>query len=129
MKIFSEKITVPATAIDENGHVNNITYLQWCIDVAEKHWFTKAPEKFQKTHFWVVLEHTISYKNPSFEGEELLVETWVTSAEGVKSERHYKITRISDEKTLVNAKTLWCFVALESQRPTRITEEIRDLFM
>ncbi|MAZ73208.1 MAG: thioesterase [Flavobacteriaceae bacterium] len=129
MKTFAEKITVPASAIDENGHVNNITYLQWCIDVAEKHWFAKAPEKFQKTHFWVVLEHTISYKNPSYEGEQLLVETWVTKAEGVKSERHYKITRIADEKVLVNAKTTWCFVELESQRPARITEEIRTLFL
>ena len=129
MKIFSEKITVPASAIDENGHVNNIIYLQWCIQVAEKHWFTKAPENFQKSHFWVVLEHTISYKNPSFEGEELLVETWVTSAEGVKSERHYKITRSSDAKVLINAKTLWCFVEIESQRPARITEEIRTLFL
>ncbi len=129
MKTFSEKITVPASAIDENGHVNNITYLQWCIDVAEKHWFTKAPKNYQKSHYWVVLEHTISYKNPSFKGEELLVETWVTLAEGVKSERHYKISRTSDNKELVNAKTVWCFVAIESQRPARITEEIRTLFL
>lgn len=129
MKIFSEKITVPASAIDENGHVNNIAYLQWCIDVAEKHWFAKAPKNYQKSHFWVVLEHTISYKNPSFKDEELLVETWVTSAEGVKSERNYKITRIRDNKVLVNANTIWCFVTAESQRPARITEEIRTLFL
>ncbi|QIE59740.1 acyl-CoA thioesterase [Rasiella rasia] len=129
MKIFSEKRIVPASAIDENGHVNNIAYLQWCIDVAEKHWFTKAPEAFKNSHFWVVLEHTISYKNPSFEGEELLVETWVTAAKGVKSEREYRITRMSDQKILVTAKTLWCFVEIESQRPARITEEISTLFM
>lgn len=129
MNTFSEKITVPAAAIDDNGHVNNIIYLQWCIDVAEKHWFTKAPKKFLKSHFWVVLEHTISYKNPSFEDEELLVETWVTVAEGVKSERNYRITRIRDKKVLVNAKTVWCFVEVESQRPARITEEIRTLFL
>jgi|TARA_R100000935_G_scaffold56859_2_gene89400 acyl-CoA thioester hydrolase len=126
---FSEKLTVPASAIDENGHVNNITYLQWCIDVAEKHWFSKAPSTFKDSHFWVVLEHTISYKNPSFEGEELLVETWVTTAEGVKSERSYKITRISDQKVLVTAKTTWCFVEIKSQKPARITDEIRDLFL
>ncbi|WP_432412453.1 acyl-CoA thioesterase [Rasiella sp. SM2506] len=129
MKIFSENITVPASAIDENSHVNNITYLKWCIDVAEKHWLSTAPKQFQESHFWVVLEHTISYKNPSFEGEELRVETWVTLAEGVKSERSYKITRISDNKVLVNAKTVWCYVELESQRPARITEEIRALFL
>jgi acyl-CoA thioester hydrolase len=129
LKTFSEKITVPASAIDENGHVNNIIYLQWCIDVAEKHWFTKAPKEFQKSHFWVVLEHSILYKNPSFEGEELLVETWVTLAKGVKSERNYKITRISDKKVLVTAKTLWCYVEIESQRPARIPKEICNLFL
>ena len=127
--VFSEKITVPASAIDENGHVNNLIYLKWCIDLAEKHWFSTAPTSFHKTHFWVVLEHTIAYKNPSFEGEELLVETWVTKAEGVKSERHYKISRVADNKIMVNAKTLWCFVELESQKPARITEEIRTLFI
>lgn len=129
MKIFSENIVVPASAIDENGHVNNIIYLQWCINVAEKHWFAKAPKTYQKSHFWVVLEHTISYKKPAFEGEELLVETWVTLAEGVKSERNYKITRISDGKVLINATTIWCFVELGTQKPARITEEIRTLFM
>jgi acyl-CoA thioester hydrolase len=129
LKVFSEKIRVPASAIDENGHVNNITYLEWCVAVAEKHWFATAPKNYQKSHFWVVLEHTISYKNPSFEGEELLVETWVTSANGVKSERNYKITRTNDDKVLVNAKTVWCFVEIESQRPARIPEEIHTLFM
>lgn len=129
MKVFSEKITVPASAIDENGHVNNIIYLEWCVAVAEKHWFSTAPINFQKSHFWVVLEHTISYKNPSFEGEELLVETWVIAANGVKSERNYKITRTNDDKVLVNAKTVWCFVEIENQRPARIPEEIRALFM
>ena len=129
MKVFSENITVPKTAIDENGHVNNIIYLQWCIDTAEKHWFAKSPKHYQESHFWVVLEHTITYKNPAFEGEELLVETWVTVAEGVKSERHYKISRPNDGMVMVTAKTLWCFVELDTQRPARIPEEICRLFV
>lgn len=127
--VFSNTFTVPESAIDVNGHVNNITYLQWCIDIAEKHWFAKAPKEFHSTYFWVVLNHFIEYKNPAFKGEKLQIETWVTSAEGVKSERHYKIFRKSDNKVMVNAKTLWCFVELKSQKPTRITEEIRNLFI
>ncbi|WP_236002847.1 acyl-CoA thioesterase [Luteirhabdus pelagi] len=129
MMIFSEKLVVPSSAIDENGHVNNITYLQWCIDLAEKHWFAKAPKEYTENYFWVVLNHFIEYKNPSFEGEELLLETWVTSAEGVKSERNYKISRPSDGKVMVNAKTLWCYVEFESQKPSRIPTEIQELFL
>ncbi|WP_239990717.1 acyl-CoA thioesterase [Marixanthomonas ophiurae] len=127
--VFSYTFQVPKSAIDVNGHVNNITYLEWCLDIAEKHWFSKAPKETHNTYFWVVLNHFIEYKNPSFEGEELQIETWVTSAEGVKSERHYKIFRKSDDKVMVTAKTLWCFVELKSQKPTRITEEIRNLFL
>ncbi|MAT90142.1 MAG: thioesterase [Flavobacteriaceae bacterium] len=129
MKVFSETKIVPSNAIDANGHVNNITYLQWCIDLAETHWFAKAPKEITEKYFWVVLEHHISYKNPAFEGEELVLSTWVTTAEGVKSERHYTITRKSDNTTLVTAHTLWCYVALDSQRPTRIPQEIRTLFL
>ena len=127
--VFSYTFKVPESAIDVNGHVNNITYLEWCIDIAEKHWFSKAPKETHNTYFWVVLNHFIEYKNPAFEGEELQIETWVTSAEGVKSERHYKIFRKKDNKVMVIAKTLWCFVELKSQKPTRITEEIRNLFL
>lgn len=127
--VFSHTFKVPTAAIDVNGHVNNITYLEWCLDIAEKHWFSKAPKETHNTYFWVVLNHFIEYKNPSFEGEELQIETWVTSAEGVKSERHYRIFRKSDDKVMVTAKTLWCFVELKSQKPTRITEEIRNLFL
>ena len=127
--VFSNTFKVPESAIDVNGHVNNITYLEWCIEIAEKHWFSKAPKELHSQYFWVVLNHFIEYKNPAFEGEELQIETWVTSAEGVKSERHYKIFRKSDEKVMVTAKTLWCFVELKTQKPTRIPEEIRNLFL
>lgn len=129
MKPYSETKTVPANAIDTNGHVNNVTYLEWCIELAERHWFREAPKEVTEKFFWVVLEHHIAYHHPSFEGEELLLTTWVTTVEGVKSERHYSIVRKEDQKTLITAHTLWCYVALDSQRPARIPEEIRTLFL
>ena len=129
MSNFSEIITIPASAIDQNGHVNNLTYLQWCIDVAEKHWLQTAPEAITKTHNWVVLNHYIEYHNPSFKDEKIKVETWVTSAEGVKSERKYTINRVEDGEIIVTAKTTWCFVDIAQQKPARITEEIRTLFI
>lgn len=126
--VFSQQFTIPPSAIDENGHVNNITYLQWCIDIAEEHWFSKAPDEITETYFWVVLNHYIEYKNPAFEGETLEIETWIASVEGVKSERHYRIARPADGTVMVAAKTLWCFVEQTSQKPVRIPKKISDLF-
>jgi acyl-CoA thioesterase FadM len=34
--IYSKTITIPATAIDENGHVNNVIYVQWMQDIGRK---------------------------------------------------------------------------------------------
>ena len=126
--IYSEKIIVPASAIDQLNHVNNVTYLQWCLDAAENHWISKASTQLREDYIWVVLNHTISYKSAAFEGEELEIITWVEKSEGVKSERHYKIIRLIDNKTLIEAKTIWCLLNGKTHRPIKITEEITTLF-
>lgn len=119
---------MPASAIDVRDHVNNLAYLEWCLDAAERHWETKANSNMKQTYVWYVLNHNIDYKASAFEGEELQVETWVASIEGVRSERQYKIFRIKDQKTLVEAKTLWCLLDAKTLRPTKIPEEFRTLF-
>ncbi|AFL80485.1 putative thioesterase [Aequorivita sublithincola DSM 14238] len=127
--IFKQRFIVPATAIDALNHVNNITYLQWCLEIAEDHWISKTSKKQREENVWVVLNHFISYKNPSFLGEELETQTWIESYEGVKSLRKYKIIRPLDGKTIVEAETLWCFLDGKTFRPAKITEEISNLFI
>ncbi|WGF93702.1 acyl-CoA thioesterase [Aequorivita marisscotiae] len=126
--VYKHRFIVPASAIDELNHVNNVTYLQWCLDTAEEHWISKTTEEQRKENVWVVLNHFISYRNPSFLGEELETQTWIDSYEGVKSERHYKIIRPADGKIIVEAKTLWCFLDGKTFRPTKIPREIGELF-
>ncbi len=128
MNVYSEIFTVPSSAIDERNHVNNLAYLQWCVNAAEKHWNKFTTKEIEENYVWFVLNHTIDYKAASFEGEELKLTTWVEKNEGVKSERHYKIVRIKDDKTLIEAKTVWCLLNAETLRPTKITEEIKSLF-
>ena len=77
----------------------------------------------------MVFRHNIEYKAETFEGEALKVETWVATAEGVKSERRYRILRPSDGKTLIEATTLWCLLDAKSLKPAKISEEIRTLFL
>ena len=128
-KYFSEKFIVPAAAIDALEHVNNLSYLQWCLDAAGKHWISKSTKQLREDYVWVVLNHSIFYKASAFEGEELEITTWVANCEGVKSERHYKIIRLKDKKTLIEAKTIWCLLNRKKHRPTKITQEIATLFL
>ncbi|HPF10456.1 MAG TPA: thioesterase family protein [Flavobacteriaceae bacterium] len=125
---FTKTFAVPASAIDERNHVNNLSYLQWCLDSAQEHWNDKASPSLKQQYVWYVLHHSIEYKAEAFAGEKLQLVTWVSSADGVRSERHYKIIRLADSKTIVEAKTLWCLLDASTSRPTPITEEIRNLF-
>ncbi len=127
-EIFKHQITVQASAIDVRNHVNNLSYLQWCLDAAEGHWEKNASIKIKSDYVWYVLRHSIDYKASAFEGEELEVRTWVHVSEGVRSERRYEIFRIKDQKQLVSAKTIWCLLDSKTLRPTKIPEEIRNLF-
>ena len=36
--IYSKPFVIPATSIDENGHVNNVAYVQWMQDIAVEHY-------------------------------------------------------------------------------------------
>jgi len=128
-EIFTFEFTVHKTAIDIRNHVNNVAYLQWCMDAAEAHWLEKTNSEIREKYVWYVLNHEISYKASAFENEILEVQTWIGTIAGVKSERHYKITRIADQKVLVEAKTLWCLLNSKTLRPTKIPEEIRTLFL
>ena len=126
--VFTYELTVPPAAIDELNHVNNVVYLQWCLDAAEAHWLQNTSEDIREKYVWVVLNHFISYKNPSFEGDKLQVDTWIASYDGVKSEREYRIIRPKDGKTIIEAKTLWCFIDAKTHRPLKIPKKIGDLF-
>ncbi len=127
-EIFTKQFIVPSSAIDSRNHVNNLSYLQWCLDAAETHWNITAPKEFQKEYVWYVIHHSIDYKTAAFEGEKLEINTWIEKNEGVKSVRHYKIIRVKDGKTLIEAKTVWCLLNKKTLRPTKITEEISNLF-
>lgn len=128
-ELFTYHFKVPQSAIDARGHVNNLVYLQWCLDAAEAHWTSKTTPALREKYVWYVLNHHIDYKASAFEGEDLQIETWVSSSKGVKSERNYRIFRLKDEKILVEAKTLWCLLDGKTLRPTKITDEISNLFV
>ncbi len=127
--IYSRAFTVPVDAIDENGHANNVAYVQWMQDIAVAHYASIGGIEAQgKEATWVVREHRIEYLLPAFAGEELEVNTWVENIRRVRSLRKYEFMRKSDGKVLVKGETDWVFVDARSGRPIPIPEAVSRVF-
>jgi acyl-CoA thioester hydrolase len=115
--------------IDQLNHVNNVVYVQWIQDAAVNHWDSVASEEIKKSFVWVIVRHEIDYRHPAKLNDELLIRTWVLNAQGVSSVRQVQIFRKADMKLLVESKTTWCMIDAHTQRPVRITPEVRNLFL
>jgi acyl-CoA thioester hydrolase len=127
--IYTRSFTIPTAAIDENGHVNNVAYVQWMQDVAVEHYAAIGGIQAQgKDATWVIREHRIEYLLPAFAGEEIEIKTWVENVRRVRSLRKYEFVRKSDGKTLVKGETDWVFVDAKTGRPLPIPEEVTKVF-
>jgi acyl-CoA thioester hydrolase len=128
--IYSKTFTIPADVIDENGHVNNVAYVQWMQDIAVEHYEsiggTNPMQLMGAT--WVVREHRIEYLLPAFSGEEIEIKTWVENVRRVRSLRKYEFVRRSDGKVLVKGETDWVFVDVKTGAPRAIPEEVSRVF-
>ncbi|MCK5586260.1 acyl-CoA thioesterase [Candidatus Bipolaricaulota bacterium] len=129
--IFRHEFTVPETAIDGNGHVNNVAYVRWMIDVAVGHF--RASGAASAMHdigaSWVVRSHRIEYLRPAFAGDQVRASTWIVNFSRVRSLRRYKFVRLSDGAVLAKGETDWVFVNAASGRPCSIPKEIKAAFV
>jgi acyl-CoA thioester hydrolase len=129
-EIYSYEFTVPESVVDQNGHVNNVAYVQWMQDVAMLHseavGGTNAMHEASGT--WVVHSHKIEYLSPAFAEEVVAARTWVASFRRVRSLRRYKFYRKSDNRLLARGETEWVFVDAGSGRPRMIPKELILLF-
>ncbi|HUF02967.1 MAG TPA: thioesterase family protein [Aridibacter sp.] len=125
MHSFSHSFRVKPSDLDVQGHVNNVTYLQWVQDVAVAHWLDVSSEEIRERFTWVVTRHEIDYKREAFEGDEITARTWVGKRTKVTWDRHTEIRR--DDLLLVEARTVWCLLDRERMRPAKISDEIESL--
>ena len=127
--IYIKRITIPKDTIDENGHVNNVAYVQWMQDVAVEHYASIGGIEAQGPDAtWVVREHRIEYLLPAFEGEEIVIRTWVENLRRVRSLRKYEFVRNSDDKVLVRGETEWVFVDVVTGNPRAVPHEVTVIF-
>ena len=128
--IYSYEFTVPSDALDENGHVNNVRYVQWMQEAAVRHYESLGgiPLTQAIAATWVVRSHNIEYLRPAFAGDRIELQTWVVNIRRVRSIRRYRFIRLADGKLLVKGETDWVFVDAKTGAPVAVPEQIIQIF-
>jgi acyl-CoA thioester hydrolase len=122
---------VSGQEIDELGHAGNTQYVRWMQEAAVAHSSANGwpPERYQAYgSVWMVRSHQITYLKPAFEGDDIIIKTWVENMRRVTSLRIYEI-RGEEGTILARAETDWVFVNVTRQMPTRIPPEVADCFV
>lgn len=130
-QIFHYHHTVTKNEIDDLGHANNVSYVEWMQAAAVAH---SAQQGWTRDRYrnmgkgWVARSHKIEYLLPVFQDDRLVIETWVAKMKKATSLRRYRITRQRDDLLLATAETKWAFVNYTTGQPIRIPQEVIDSF-
>ena len=127
-QVFSRDFTPTASDIDENGHVNNVVYLDWAQQLAIAHWRSLAPAEAQATWAWIALRHEIDYRRALKLGETAHGRTWVSDvAEGPRFDRYVRIDG-PDGAMCAQSKTTWVLIEQATGRPRRVPAWMLEMF-
>lgn len=128
--MYRYELTVPPEALDGNGHVNNVQYVQWMQAAAIRHYESAGgvPPTLAAGATWVVRSHNVEYLRPAFLDDRIEVQTWVVDLRRVRSLRRYRFLRVADGKLLVKGETDWVFVDARSGVPLPIPQVVAAVF-
>lgn len=145
--IFEHSVEVRAADIDVLGHVNNVVYVQWMQNAAYAHsaalgWTLQRYMELGAG--WVARLHQIEYLQPAFEGDRVVIKTWVADMKKVTSTRRYRMVRFDPplpdaqgiidpaaperQTVLAVAHTTWAFIDYKRGTPMRIPAEMAQDF-
>lgn len=128
--VFRHRFAVPAEAADQNGHVNNVVYVQWMQDTAIRHADACGGTEAARTAggAWLVRSHKVEYLSPAYPGDGIEAATWVAWFHRTRSLRQYRFTRVADGKLIVKGETEWVFVNTAAGRPVAVPESVKSCF-
>jgi acyl-CoA thioester hydrolase len=128
---FQLDLVVGDDDIDMLGHASNIAFVRWIQDAATAHSAAVGLDLDAYRRLgavFVVVRHEIDYLRPALRAEELQARTWISSVMAAKCLRATQLVRKRDEQVVARGVTTWGFVAFETGRPKRITDDVRAAF-
>lgn len=120
-------IGVDPADIDFMGHVNNASYLKWVQDAVIDHWRSLAPADAVARHQWVALKHEITYRRPTFLGDEVIATVLLEKMQGARA--YYETVIRRGEDVLAEVKSSWCCIDAETLRPARLARDVIARFL
>ena len=129
-RLFSWEFPIPPDAIDGNGHVNNVRFVQWMQDIAIAHALQSGATAAARScgGTWFARSHKIDYLAQAFPEDRLIVQTWVVDLQRARSRRRFRFLRAADKAVLARAETEWAFVESSTGRPRSIPDEVKACF-
>ena len=128
-KAFQHSFVVNEDPKNYIRHVNNLRYLEWFIETAISHaemlgWGMAVCKSMGLA--WVAKSHTIEYMAPAYQGDTLLIRTWIEKVTPTRITRCYECKR--SDKVLAKASTVWVLVDYEGERARAIPKDIKEKF-
>jgi len=122
---FILEVDVGDQDIDALGHATHSVYVKWLERCTWAHsWelgITLAD--YQRLDRGIaVLRNEVDYLASAYQGERLLIATWIVSVQRIKLVRHFQVVRAADAQVLLRAVTTFACVELSTGKPKRIPE-------
>ena len=115
-------IGIDPSDIDFMGHVNNASYLKWVQDAVIDHWRSIAPADAIAAHAWIALKHEITYRRPTFLGDDVIATVLLEKVQGARA--FYETIIRRGEDVLAEVKSSWCCIDAKTLRPARLARDV-----
>lgn len=124
---FTLPLSVGPEDIDGLGHANNAVYVTWLERCAWRHsqrLGLDLAEYRRLDRAMAVVRHEIDYLASAYEGEQLLMGTWIVDwDEKLRMNRRFQLLRPADGTTLLRAQTTFVCIELSTGKPKRMPLE------
>ena len=124
--MYQHSIRILPDDIDFMGHVNNASYLKWVQDAVIDHWRSLAPAEAVAQHLWVALKHEITYRKPTFLGDDVIATVLLEKVQGARA--FYATIIRRGEDVLAEVRSSWCCLDARTLRPARLARDIVQRF-
>lgn len=125
LALYQLKCQVKAKDLDAYEHVNNVTYIQWCENIAwlhSKHNGLDIEQFRQNDCALVVRKHQFEYVASAYLGDDIRIETWITKSDNKFSFwRKYRMYN-QHNVLLFRGKTHWVSVSMTTGKVRRMPE-------
>ena len=84
--------------------------------------YSLAPSEAVAAHLWVALKHEITYRRPTFMGDEVFASVLLQKVQGARA--FYETTIMRGEEVLAEVRSSWCCVDAKTLRPARLARDV-----